>query len=74
MAYAIRDARYRYVANLPYDVMEHRPVNMTEVVSEQLYDYENDPHETQNEAGDANYADERARLAAQLRQFLEANR
>ena len=60
----------------------HRPVNifilffvnMTEAVSVQLYDYEGDPHETANVAGNASHAHELARLAAQLRVRLEANR
>ena len=47
---------------------------MTEAVSVQLYDYEGDPHETANVAGNARHAHELARLATQLRVRLEANR
>ena len=36
MAYAIRTSRYRYIANVDYDIMTYSPV-WTKVHSQQLY-------------------------------------
>ena len=66
MAYAIRDARWRYIANMVYD--EFAPVWAENVVSEQLYDYEEDPHETVNLAPNVSFAPVVRRLRTRLRE------
>ena len=69
-AYAIRTARYRYIANVHYDSDKYRPI-WSPVISEQLYDYENDPHETINVASvPANAATVRE-LASELRELID---
>lgn len=68
IGHAMRTARYRYVAwRLGWDLDG-------KLVAEELYDYEADPHETRNFAGDPEYAEIREKLAGQMREKLEGFR
>lgn len=69
MAYAIRTARYRYIANVHYDNAKMRPI-WSPVLSQQLYDYETDPHETANVASLPANAALVKQLAAQLQELV----
>ena len=68
--YAIRNERYRYIANVPYNLDTYKPDSWTKPTSEQLYDYMDDPHETRNLAGNATYAALTKLLLAQLEHML----
>jgi hypothetical protein len=70
MAYAIRNGRYRYIANVPYDLDTYKPLSWTKPVSQQLYDYDLDPHETQNLAGNVTFEPLMKELNAQLEEML----
>ena len=35
--YAIRNERYRYIANIPYDMETYKPESWTKPLSQQLY-------------------------------------
>jgi hypothetical protein len=67
MAYAVRDSRWRYIVNCAYDQAHYTPVWNT-IVSEQLYDYVIDAHETINFAPNASFAPVIRRLRAKLRE------
>ena len=78
MAYAIRTARYRYIASVGYTQppgkepsadVSYRPI-WSQVSSRQLYDMQEDPHETVNLAPNATYAAVMKELAAQLEEML----
>ena len=49
---AIRTSRWRYVANVKYDPLHYKPL-WNELLSEQLYDVDNEIHETENLASAA---------------------
>ena len=69
-AYAIRTSRYRYIANVHYDNAQYRPI-WGSVISQQLYDYENDPHETANVASLPENAELVKELATQLQELVD---
>lgn len=54
MGYSLRSSRYRYTVWVDWF---HRKLNADKIFSEELYDYEKDPHETKNVVSDADYAD-----------------
>lgn len=54
MGYSLRSSRYRYTVWVDW---YHRKLNADKIFSEELYDYEKDPHETKNVVSDADYAD-----------------
>ena len=70
MAYGIRNEKYRYIVNMEYSGKTYLP-EWEHVVSEQLYDYDEDPHETTNRAVNKTYAPLLADLREQLRKELE---
>lgn len=69
-SYAIRNERYRYIANVPYNLDTYKPESWTSPLSEQLYDYARDPHETQNLAANATYAALKKEMLALLEKML----
>eukprot|EP01051_Picozoa_sp_SAG22_P002872 SAG22_NODE_133_length_18379_cov_34.571937_5_plen_220_part_00 len=74
MAYAIRDRRWRYIANMQYDGSSFAPDwSAGAIVSEQLYDYDTDLHETVNLAPNASFAPVIKRLRARLQERVVAS-
>lgn len=54
MGYSLRTERYRYTVWVDW---KDRNLNVDKVIAEELYDYEADPLETKNLAGEKEYAD-----------------
>ena len=53
MGYSLRDSRYRYTVWVDW---RNRKLDVEKILGEELYDYEKDPNETVNVAGDPQYA------------------
>ena len=71
MAYAIRTDRYRAIFNVRYDTQKFEPLWSPDyLVSQQLYDYFEDAHETENRATNSSYAPLMRRLSEQLQAGL----
>ena len=51
--YSLRDSRYRYTVWVDW---RNRKLDVEKILGEELYDYEKDPNETVNVAGDPQYA------------------
>ena len=70
MAYAIRTSSWRYVVSVPYSGTRYMPLSWGETAmdGEQLYNYEKDPYESENVAG--NPANQK--VIRELRATLEA--
>lgn len=54
MGYSLRDGRFRYTVWVEW---QNRKLNLNKILAEELYDYDKDPNESVNVAGDAAYAD-----------------
>lgn len=70
MGYAIRDKRYRLV-QWTKGFKTYDPFDPSKVLAVELFDYETDPLETKNLAGDPRYAKVVKRLEKQLREYYD---
>jgi arylsulfatase A-like enzyme len=69
--YAIRTERYRYVVWIPVDYrLGTVKYDESKVIAAELYDYEKDPNETKNLAGDPAYKEVKNKLKKYMREFL----
>ncbi|WP_309382187.1 sulfatase [Cerasicoccus frondis] len=71
MGYALRTERYRYVMWMGANWRTNMPFDPSLVEFVELYDYENDPLETVNEAENIAYADVAAELKAQMLDYFK---
>ena len=70
MGYALRTDRYRYVAWTEKSDKNDIAKDLSRVTATELYDYELDPMETVNQAGNPEYAELVKKLSTQLEAFL----
>ena len=66
MGYALRSGRYRYTVWMGNDWKSHIPFDATALIGQELYDYETDPEERVNQAGNKTYAKVQADMHAKM--------
>jgi len=71
MGYSLRTERYRYTIWLKDSFRSNMPFKKELVVASELYDYEKDPNETINVAGEKTYAAINKDLNNKIIQFME---
>jgi arylsulfatase A-like enzyme len=71
MGYSLRTERYRYTIWLKDNFRSNKPFKNELVVANELYDYEKDPNETINVAGEKTYTAVYNNLNNKMVQFLE---
>lgn len=73
MGYAIRDNRYRYVEWVDEGLNTNPDADLKQVNAVQLFDYETDPKETKNLAGEEEYSDIEQMMREKLYGFYRRN-
>jgi arylsulfatase A-like enzyme len=68
MGYSLRTRRYRYTIWLPWN--KKQGITSYTPIAEELYDYEKDPMETINKAGNIEYKTEVRKLSEMMQNFL----
>ena len=74
MGYAIRDERYRYVEWMEEGRHVNPQADYNRVADRQLFDYEEDPLETENVFGYPQYAEIESKLEDAMHSWLKATR
>ncbi|NGP78190.1 DUF4976 domain-containing protein, partial [Balneolaceae bacterium YR4-1] len=71
MGYALRTDRYRYVEWHGENYRSYKPYEEENIVGRELYDYKEDPNETQNLVNKESYSEVENNLKEKLKKFLQ---